>query len=398
MERKAVVLVSAKRTAIGNFGGSLATKTAVDLGEIVARSALESCGISPEEVDLLVMGIARQAGCGPNPARQVACRIGIPVEKPSYTVNMACASSLQSIMNGYRAIQLGEANVALCGGMESMSQVPYMLDKARFDGYRLGHGVLIDGNYRDGFLDPISGLLMGETAENLVDRYHIPREEQDLFALESHQKAIRAIDSGFFKDEIVAVTIERRKQPPYIFDTDEHPRRDTNLEKLGRLKTVFRENGTVTAGNSSGLTDAASAVVLTTLEYAEKHGLEPFALLEDYIVTGVPPEIMGIGPVPATRLLLEKLNRSLHDYDLIECNEAFAAQVLAVERELKWDRERVNVHGGAIALGHPIGATGARIVTTLMHAMKRYSARLGLVTLCVSGGFGVAMSFRRLDG
>ena len=398
MERKAVVLVSAKRTAIGNFGGSLAAKTAVDLGEIVARSALESCGISPEEVDLLVMGIARQAGCGPNPARQVACRIGVPVEKPSYTVNMACASSLQSIMNGYRAIQLGEANVALCGGMESMSQVPYMLDKARFDGYRLGHGVLIDGNYRDGFLDPISGLLMGETAENLVDRYHIPREEQDLFALESHQKAIRAIDSGFFKDEIVAVTIERRKQPPSIFDTDEHPRRDTNLEKLGRLKTVFRENGTVTAGNSSGLTDAASAVVLTTLEYAEKHGLEPFALLEDYIVTGVPPEIMGIGPVPATRLLLEKLNRSLHDYDLIECNEAFAAQVLAVERELKWDRERLNIHGGAIALGHPIGATGARIVTTLMHAMKRYSARLGLVTLCVSGGFGVAMSFRRLDG
>lgn len=394
-DAKSIAIVSAVRTPIGNFGGVFRALSAVDLGTYAATEALKRSGFKPESIDLTIIGIARQAGCGPNPARQVAHRSGIPHESPAYTVNMACASSLMSLIDAARAIRLGEVSVVLVGGMESMSQVPYMLTQARFDGYRLGDGKLVDGNYRDGFLDPLSGLLMGATAENLVDRYAITREEQDQWALMSHQRAVEAIDKGLFADEIVPVTLTQAKEPPLLVDTDEHPRRDTNMEKMARLKPVFRENGSVTAGNSSGMTDGAAALVVASFEACERAGVEPMAILEDYTVVGVEPEIMGIGPVPAVRILMEKLHRRLEDYSLIECNEAFAAQILAVERELRWDRSYVNVHGGAIALGHPIGATGARIVTTLIHAMERYDVNLGLVTLCVSGGLGVAMSLHR---
>ena len=395
----AVVLISPVRTPIGNFGGAFQRLSAVDLGVEAARATLERSGIARDRVDLTIIGIARQAGCGPNPARQVAHRVGIPHTSPAFTVNMACASSLLSIIEAARAIRLGDARVVLTGGMESMSRVPYMLDRARFEGYRLGHGTLIDGNYRDGFLDPLSNLLMGETAENLVDRYQIPRREQDEYALLSHRRAVAAIDGGLFQDEIEPVTVPpARKGEPMTVTTDEHPRRDTNMEKLGRLRPVFRENGTVTAGNSSGMTDGASAMIVASASACAELGLEPWAILEDYTVVGVEPEIMGIGPVPAVRGLLQRLGRTLDNYGTIECNEAFAAQVLAVERELQWDREKVNVHGGAIALGHPIGATGARIVTTLLHAMRRRGTELGLATLCVSGGLGVAMSFRLSSG
>lgn len=392
-----LVIVSAVRTPIGNFGGSLKELSAVDLGTVAARAAVERAGLKPEQIDLTIMGIARQAGCGPNPARQVAHRVGIPVTSPAYTVNMACASGILSIIDACRSILLGEAQIVLAGGMESMSRVPYMLDKARFEGYRLGDGVLIDGNYRDGFLDPLSGLLMGQTAENLVERYHISREEQDEYALRSHQLAIQAIDNGRFLGEIVPVSVPQRKGDPVEVAIDEHPRRDTSLEKLARLKPVFKENGTVTAGNSSGITDGASAVIVTTADIAGKLDLQPMAYIEDWQIVGVEPEIMGIGPVPAVRQLLRKLKRDIGDYDLIECNEAFAAQILAVERELKWDRNRVNVNGGAIALGHPIGCTGTRIVTTLLHELKRREGELGLATLCVSGGLGAALSVKRVS-
>ncbi len=391
--RDEVVVLSAVRTPIGNFGGVFLPLTAVDLGVWAARAALTRIALPPERIDLTIFGIARQAGCGPNPARQVAYRVGIPVEKPAYTVNMACASSLQALISGMRAILLGDADIVLVGGMESMSRVPYMLDRARFEGYRLGDGVLVDGNYRDGFLDPLSGLLMGQTAENLVERYGISREDQDAYALLSHQRAIRAIDTGRFRDEIVPVEVPQRKGPSVTVDTDEHPRRDTSMEKLARLRPVFKENGTVTAGNSSGITDGAAALVIARARVAQQLGYPPMAVVEAYTVVGVPPEIMGIGPVPAVRQLLEKLHRHLDDYALIECNEAFAAQILAVERELEWDRARVNVNGGAIALGHPIGATGARICVTLLHEMQKRSASPGLATLCVSGGLGVAVSF-----
>ncbi len=390
-----VVILSAARTPIGNFGGVFLPLTAVELGVWAARAAIARAGLEPSDVELTVMGIARQAGCGPNPARQVAYQCGVPVDRPAFTVNMACASSLQALISGVHAIQMGDARVVLVGGMESMSRVPYMLDRARFEGYRLGDGVLIDGNYRDGFLDPLSGLLMGQTAENLARRYGISREEQDAYALRSHRRAVRATQTGRFRDEIVPVSVPQRRGEPLLVDRDEHPRADTSLEQLAKLPPVFQEKGTVTAGNSCGITDGAAALVLTRADLAERLGRTPLAVVEAYTVVGVPPEIMGIGPVPAVRRLLEKTGLSLAAFGLIECNEAFAAQVLAVERELRWDPEVVNVNGGAIALGHPIGATGARIVTTLLYEMQKRGVRRGLATLCVSGGLGVAVSLVR---
>ncbi|GBC85462.1 Acetyl-CoA acetyltransferase [bacterium HR11] len=390
-----VAILSAARTPIGNFGGVFLPLTAVELGVWAAREAIYRAGLEPSDVELTIMGIARQAGCGPNPARQVAYRCGVPVDRPAFTVNMACASSLQALISGVHAIQMGDARVVLVGGMESMSRVPYMLDRARFEGYRLGDGVLIDGNYRDGFLDPLSGLLMGQTAENLARRYRISREEQDAYALRSHQRAVWATQTGRFRDEIVPVSVPQRRGEPVLVDRDEHPRPDTSLEKLAQLPPVFQENGTVTAGNSSGITDGAAALLLTRADIAERLGRTPLAIVEAYTVVGVPPEIMGIGPVPAVRRLLEKTGLHLEAFELIECNEAFAAQVLAVERELQWDPDIVNVNGGAIALGHPIGATGARIVTTLLYEMQKRGVRRGLATLCVSGGLGVAVSLVR---
>lgn len=390
-----VAILSAARTPIGNFGGVFLPLTAVELGVWAARAAIDRSGLEPSDVELTIMGIARQAGCGPNPARQVAYRCGVPVDRPAFTVNMACASSLQALISGVHAIQMGDARVVLVGGMESMSRVPYMLDRARFEGYRLGDGVLIDGNYRDGFLDPLSGLLMGQTAENLARRYRISREEQDAYALLSHRRAVWATQTGRFRDEIVPVSVPQRRGEPILVDRDEHPRPDTSLEKLAQLPPVFQENGTVTAGNSSGITDGAAALLLTRADTAERLGRTPLAIVEAYTVVGVPPEIMGIGPVPAVRRLLEKTGLPLEAFELIECNEAFAAQVLAVERELQWNPDIVNVNGGAIALGHPIGATGARIVTTLLYEMQKRRARRGLATLCVSGGLGVAVSLVR---
>jgi acetyl-CoA C-acetyltransferase len=387
-----VAILSAARTPIGNFGGVFLPLTAVDLGVWAARAAIYRAGLEPSDVELTIMGIARQAGCGPNPARQVAYRCGVPVDRPAFTVNMACASSLQALISGVHAIQMGDARVVLVGGMESMSRVPYMLDRARFEGYRLGDGVLIDGNYRDGFLDPLSGLLMGQTAENLARRYGITREEQDTYAFRSHRRAVWATQTGRFRDEIVPVTVPQRRGEPLIVDRDEHPRPDTSLDQLAKLPPVFQPDGTVTAGNSCGITDGAAALLLSRADIAERLGRPPLAIVEAYTVVGVPPEIMGIGPVPAVRRLLEKTGLRLEDFGLIECNEAFAAQVLAVERELDWDPDIVNVNGGAIALGHPIGATGARIVTTLLHEMQKRRVRRGLATLCVSGGLGVAVS------
>jgi len=388
MER--VAIVAAVRTPIGRFLGSFADLSAADLGVAATKAVLERARVAASDVDELVYGCARQAGGGPNVARQVLVRSGIPHERPAFTVNQACGSGLQAIILAGDRIRAGKGRLVLVGGTESMSRVPYLLDRAR-SGYRLGHAPLADGMYRDGFLDPICGLLMGETAEKLADEYKIDRAEQDAFALESQRRAAAAMREGRFEREIVPVTVAGRKGEERTVSADEHPRADTTLEDLARLPPVFRSGGTVHAGNSSGITDGAASLVLAAESVARERGLDTLAWVGESEVVGVDPAIMGIGPVPATRRLLEKTKRSLDDFDLIELNEAFAAQVLACDRELHMDRSRLNVNGGAIALGHPIGCTGARIVTTLVHEMKRRRAALGLATLCVSGGLGIAL-------
>ncbi|HXL15814.1 MAG TPA: acetyl-CoA C-acetyltransferase [Methylomirabilota bacterium] len=388
MERAAIV--AAVRTPIGRFLGALADLTAADLGVAATRAALERSRVSPSDVDELIYGCARQAGGGPNVARQVLIRSGIPQERPAFTVNQACGSGLQSIILASEHIRAGKSRFVAAGGTESMSRVPYLLDRAR-TGYRLGNAAVVDGMYRDGFLDPICGMLMGETAEKLADQYKIGREEQDRFALESQRRAAAAIRERRFDCEIVPVTVKGRKGEERAVTADEHPRADATLEDLAKLPPVFREGGTVHAGNSSGITDGASTLVLAAESAARERGLDVLAWVGESEVVGVDPAIMGIGPVPATRRLLERIKRALGDFDLIELNEAFAAQVLACDRELHFDRSRLNVNGGAIALGHPIGCTGARIVTTLVHEMKRRKAARGLATLCVSGGLGIAL-------
>jgi acetyl-CoA C-acetyltransferase len=392
MER--VAIVASVRTPIGKFLGSFAELSAADLGVAATRGLLERAGTAPGDVDELIYGCARQAGGGPNMARQVLIRAGIPQERPAFTVNQACGSGLQAILLAAERIRSNRARVVVAGGAESMTRVPYLLDRAR-TGYRLGNAPLADGMYRDGFLDPICGLLMGETAEKLADLYKISREEQDAYALESQRRAGAAIREGRFKDEIVPVTVPGRKGESRAATGDEHPRPDTTLEEIKKLPPVFREGGTVHAGNSSGITDGASSILLVAESVARQRGLKPQAWVGESTVVGVDPSIMGIGPVPATRELLGKTGRTLDAYELIELNEAFAAQVLACERDLKLDRARLNVNGGAIALGHPIGATGARIVTTLVHEMERRGASLGLATLCVSGGLGIALELIR---
>ena len=387
-----VVVAGAVRTPIGRFGGGLSRLTAGELGAAAAREAIARAGLLPSQVDETVFGCARQAGNGPNVARQVAHRAGVPDEVPAWTVNMACGSGLKTLHLAYRAVVEGEARVVLAGGTESMSRVPYFLPGARW-GYRMGHQDVVDGMYQDGFLCSLSGLVMGETAENLADLYRIPREEQDAFALRSQQKAARAIESGRFDSEIAPVTAPAAKGEARV-ERDEHPRADTTAATLARLPAVFRKDGgTVTAGNSSGITDGAAAMVVMRRQTADDLKVTPLARLLGVAAAGVDPKIMGIGVVPAVKKLLEGLRIRLDDFDLVEVNEAFAAQVLACDRELRFDPERLNVNGGAIALGHPIGATGARIATTLVHEMKRRGARRGLATLCISGGMGLAAAF-----
>lgn len=388
MER--VALVAAVRTPIGRFLGSLADLSAADLGVLATKAVLERAHVAAPDVDELIYGCARQAGGGPNVARQVLVRSGIPHERPAFTVNQACGSGLQAIILGAEHIRAGKSRLVLAGGAESMSRVPHLLDRAR-TGYRLGNAAVVDGMYRDGFLDPLCGLLMGETAEKLADLYHIGRAEQDSFALESQRRAAAAVREGRFTDEIVPVKIAGKKGQERTVSADEHPRADTTLEDLAKLPPVFREGGTVHAGNSSGITDGAASLLLASESDARERGLGVLAWIGESEVVGVDPAIMGFGPVPATRRLLARTGRALGDFDLIELNEAFAAQVLACDRELHMDRDKLNVSGGAIALGHPIGCTGARIVTTLVHEMKRRQAALGLATLCVSGGLGIAL-------
>jgi len=372
-----IYLIAAVRTPIGKFGGALAKLTAADLGVESAKATIARSGIDPSAIDEVIFGNARQAGVGPNVSRQIAIRGGLPHETPAYTVNQACGSGLRAIMNAADQIRLGRSSVVLAGGTESMSNTPYLLPRARW-GMRMGHGEVVDGMYRDGFMCPLADEMMGATAETLADRYGISREEQDRFAIESQQKASRADFSG----EIV---------PLAQLDHDEHPRFDTDLGSLAKLPPVFRKNGTVHAGNSSGVTDGASSMLVASEEAVKRHGLTPMARIAGFAQAGVDPKIMGIGPVPATRKLLEETGTKLEDIDLIELNEAFAAQVIACERDLQFDRNKLNVHGGAIALGHPIGATGARITTTLLHALARHDKRLGLATLCISGGMGLSM-------
>jgi len=387
-----VVVAGAVRTPIGRFGGALASLTAAQLGSAASVEALRRSGVAPAQVDEAVIGCARQAGGGPNVARQVAFRAGIPREVPAFTVNMACGSGLKSIDLAYRAVRDGDAEVVLAGGTESMSRVPYLLTGARW-GYRMGDQTAVDGMYQDGFLCPLAEQVMGETAETLAEQYRIPREEQDGFALRSQQRAARAWDEGRFRAEVMSLKVPARGGEIEV-SRDEHPRADTTPASLARLKSVFKETGgTVTAGNSSGITDGAAALVVLAADRAAELGVRPMARVLGVAAAGVDPHVMGIGVVPAVRRLLEKVRLRLEDFDLVEVNEAFAAQVLACDRELRFDPEKINVNGGAIALGHPIGATGVRIVVTLLHEMARRRVRRGLATLCISGGMGLAAAF-----
>ena len=393
-QTRPVVLAGAVRTPIGSFGGSLQPLRAVDLGVAAAMAALERAGIEAERVDESVFGHARPAGTGPNPARQVSIGAGVPDSSPAFTVNQACASGLKSIILAAQTVALGGADVMLVGGMESMSNTPYLLTGARW-GYRLGHDQVVDSQYRDGFLCPLCGDLMGRTAERLAEQYDISREEQDAYAMETQHRAQAAREAGRFDAEMVAVTVPRRKGDAKIIDSDEHPRDDVTLEQLAELPTVFKDGGTVHAGNSSGVTDGAAALIVLSEEAAERHGVTPMARVVAATQAGVDPAVMGIGPVPAMQQLMEGLDIGFADIDLIELNEAFAAQVLAVDRELQLDREKLNVNGGAIALGHPIGCTGSRVMVTLVHEMERRGAARGVATLCVSGGMGTSLLVER---
>ncbi|HUO84701.1 MAG TPA: thiolase family protein [Thermoanaerobaculia bacterium] len=384
-----IFIIQPLRTPIGKFGGALSSLTAVELGVAVARGTLERSGIDPGVVGEVIFGNARQAGVGPNPARQIAIRSGLPNETPAHTVNQACASGLRAIISAADQIRLGHARIILAGGTESMSNTPYLMPRARW-GLRMGDGELVDGMYRDGFLCPLAGEMMGATAETLADQYRIGREEQDQYAVRSQQRAAKAWDEGAFTAEILPVEVTGRKGT-VRFDRDEHPRPDSTLESMARLAPVFRGDGTVHAGNSSGITDGAASMLVASGDAVRDHGLEPAARIVGYAQAAVDPKVMGIGPVPAIRKLLEEAKVDLDEIDLIELNEAFAAQVIACDRELGLDPERLNVHGGAIALGHPIGGTGARITVTLIHALGRHGKKLGLATLCVSGGMGMAM-------
>jgi len=385
-------VAGAVRTPIGKFGGSLAGLSAADLAAPVASEALRRAGVRPDQVDEATFGCARQAGGGPNVARQVSYRAGIPREVAAYTINMACGSGLKAIDLAHRAVRDGDADVVLAGGTESMSRVPYLLTQARW-GYRMGDQPAVDAMYQDGFSCPLAGQLMGETAERLATDYRISREEQDEFAARSQERASRAQAEGLFQAETFPVLVRTRKGETE-FSRDEHVRADATRGGLAKLPPVFKaDTGTVTAGNSSGITDGAAALVVLSRARAEELGVRVQARVLGVAQAGVDPKVMGLGVVPAVKRLLGRLSLGLGDFDLIEVNEAFAAQVLACDRELQFDPERLNVNGGAIALGHPIGATGARICVTLLHEMARRGARRGLAALCISGGMGMAAAF-----
>lgn len=391
---QSVFIVSAVRTPIGKFGGSLAALSASDMGVVAATAAIERAGVAPDQIEETIFGNARQAGGGPNPARQISIRSGVPQESPAYTINKACASGMKAIALGYQEILIGNLDCVLAGGSESMSRVPYLLDGGRW-GYRLGNQELVDGMYRDGFFCPLAKMIMGETAEILAEQYKISRDEQDEFALRSQQRTERALNAGRFNDEIAPITLETKKGPQ-AFSKDEHPFLGATPEKLAKLAPVFSKTGGITAGNSSGITDGAAAVVLASEQFVKQNNLKPLARIMAVTSAGVDPKIMGIGPVPALRKMEEKFRLRTQDFSLIELNEAFAAQVIACDRELHMDPEKLNVNGGSIALGHPIGCTGTRITVTLLHELLKRNARRGVATLCVSGGLGMALAIENV--
>jgi acetyl-CoA C-acetyltransferase len=393
-----VVIVSAARTPIGRYGGAFRNVHPAELGAVAARAALERAGIDPGSVDEVLMGHGRQAGSGPNPARQVGRRAGLPDDVPAQTINKACASGMQAVATGAQSIMLGDASVVLAGGIESMSRMPYLLDAedARW-GHKMGNFTLVDAMYRDGFTCSLSGMIMGETVELLAREYGISRDAADEYALETQRRAGVAIKNGRFADEIAPVTVAGPKGQQVTVSADEHPRPDTTPESLRKLPAVFKsvdgQPGMITAGTSSGITDGGAALVMMSATRARELGVEPMARIVGWASAGVDPTRMGIGPVPAVRKLFARIGLTMKDFDLVELNEAFAAQVLAVLKDEPVDADRLNVNGGAIALGHPIGATGARIIVTLLHEMQKRHARRGLATLCVSGGMGMAMAF-----
>jgi acetyl-CoA C-acetyltransferase len=391
---QAVFILSAVRTPIGKFGGTLAPLTAADIGVVAAKAAIDRAGVRSDQIEETIFGNARQAGGGPNPARQISVRTGIPHEVPAFTVNQACASGMKAIALAYQSIALGDVTCILAGGAESMSRVPYLLDQARW-GYRLGSQELVDGMYRDGFFCPLAQMVMGQTAEILAGEYKITRDEQDEFALASQSRAARAITAGRFNDEIVPVVIEGKKDTT-AFTRDEHPFPGASLDKLAKLPPVFSKTGTISAGNSSGITDGAAAVVVANEHFVKQNNLKPLARIAAVASAGVDPRTMGMGPVPALQKLEDRHNLRLHDFGLIELNEAFAAQVLACDRVLNFNREKLNVNGGAIALGHPIGCTGTRITVTLLHEMLKRNTKRGVATLCVSGGMGMALALENV--
>ncbi len=389
-----VVIVAATRTAVGSFQGSLANIPAVDLGAAVIRALLEKTGLNGAEVDEVILGQVLTAGAGQNPARQAAIKAGLPVAVPALTLNKVCGSGLKALHLGAQAIRCGDADVIIAGGQENMSLAPYVMPGAR-TGLRMGHAQIKDTMITDGLWDAFNDYHMGITAENLVEKYAITREAQDAFAAGSQQKAVAAIEGGRFNDEITPILIPQRKGDPVAFATDEQPRAGTTAEALAKLKPAFKKDGTVTAGNASSLNDGAAAVILMSADKAKALGLPVLAKIAAYANAGVDPAIMGIAPVSATKRCLEKAGWTLDQLDLIEANEAFAAQALSVGKELGWDAAKVNVNGGAIAIGHPIGASGCRVLVTLLHEMIKRDAKKGLATLCIGGGQGVALALER---
>ncbi|WP_236235323.1 acetyl-CoA C-acetyltransferase [Pseudomonas faucium] len=389
-----VVIVAATRTAIGSFQGALATVPAVDLGAAVIKRLLEQTGLDPAQVDEMILGQVLTAGAGQNPARQAAVKAGLPYSVPALTLNKVCGSGLKALHLAAQAIRCGDAEVVIAGGQENMSLAPYVMPSAR-TGQRMGHGQLVDSMISDGLWDAFNDYHMGITAENLVDKYGLSREQQDAFAAASQQKAVAAIEAGRFKDEITPIVMPQKKGEPLVFERDEQPRPGTTAEALAKLRPAFKKDGSVTAGNASSLNDGAAAVLLMSASKAKALGLPVLAKIAAYASAGVDPAIMGIGPVSATQRCLDKAGWQLADLDLIEANEAFAAQALAVGKALEWDAERVNVNGGAIALGHPIGASGCRVLVTLLHEMIKRDAHKGLATLCIGGGQGVALAIER---
>lgn len=389
-----VVIVAAKRTAVGAFGGSLASLRADQLGSAVIRALLEETGVAADQINEVVLGQVLTAGCGQNPARQAAINAGLPAAVPAMTINKVCGSGLKAVHMAVQAIRCGDADMMIAGGQESMSQSPHVVPNSR-NGQRMGNWTMIDTMINDGLWDAFNDYHMGITAENIVEKYGISREEQDAFAAASQQKAVAAQQAGHFDGQIVPLSIPQRKGDPLVIDQDECPRDGVTADSLGNLRAAFRKDGTVTAGNASSLNDGAAAVLVCSADKARELGLTPLATIRAHASAGVDPTIMGTGPIPASQLCLQRAGWSVDDLDLIEANEAFAAQAISVNRDMGWDTDKVNVNGGAIALGHPIGASGCRILVSLLHEMARRDARKGLATLCIGGGMGVALAVER---